>query len=52
MTKDELAEALRIVFESINESDRNMEAANVVDGLYMVARGLHDIAEAIRERDK
>ncbi len=35
---------------SPNEVDLNMEAANVVDGLFAIARALHDVAAAIRER--
>jgi hypothetical protein len=34
-------------FESPNESDRNGETANVVDGLFAIARGLHAVAKAI-----
>lgn len=43
------AKALREVFISPNEMDRNMEPANVVDGLFAIARALHDVASAIRE---
>lgn len=32
---------------SPNESDRNMEPANVVDGLFAIARGLQAVAKAI-----
>lgn len=32
---------------SPNEMDSNGEAANVVDGLFAIARGLHHVAEAI-----
>ena len=35
-------------FVSPNVPDRNMEPANVVDALDSVARGLHDVADAIR----
>jgi hypothetical protein len=45
-----LAEALHQVFISPNECDSNLEAANVVDGLFAVARGLRAIAQAIREQ--
>lgn len=44
----ELEQAIREVFVSPNESDRNMEPANVVDGLFAIARALRDVAEAIR----
>lgn len=36
-------------FISPNVPDRNLEPANVVDALDKVARGLFDIADAIRE---
>jgi hypothetical protein len=35
---------------SVNESDRNLEPANVVDGLFAIARALQSVAEAIRNR--
>ncbi len=44
---DRLGRAVREVFVSPNESDRNMEPANVVDGLFAIARGLHAIADAL-----
>jgi hypothetical protein len=44
-----IAKALEGLFSSPNESDSNGEEANVVDGLFAIARGLHDIADAIRE---
>ncbi len=48
MTDDEAAEAIRDTLISIN-CDANLEAANVVDGLYTVASALRSIAKAIRE---
>lgn len=47
-----VASALVATLISPNESDSNLEAANVVDGLYMIARALHDVANAIRESDR
>lgn len=44
-----LGRALDRNFTSPNEADRNLEPANVVDGLFAIARGLHDVADAIRE---
>lgn len=41
--------AIRDTLISPNESDRNMEPANVVDGLYAIARAVIAHAEAIRE---
>jgi hypothetical protein len=38
-------------FISPNESDRNMEAANVVDGLFAIARSISRVAEAIERLD-
>ena len=59
------ADAIRSVFISPNEADRNMEPANVVDGLFAIARAIQrpdertelhaiarsidNLAEAIRE---
>jgi hypothetical protein len=46
---DRIAEALRATLISPNESDSNGEAANMVDGLYAVARSIYDLADAVRE---
>ena len=46
MSKD-VAAALRHALVSPNECDSNLEAANVVDGLFAIARALHRIAEAM-----
>jgi hypothetical protein len=40
---------LRECFISPNESDRNLEPANVVDGLFAIARALNKIAEALNK---
>ena len=34
-------------FISPNENDRNLEAANVVDGLFAIARSINAVAEAL-----
>lgn len=34
---------------SVNESDSNGEAANVVDGLFAIARSIRRLAEAIKD---
>ena len=47
---DRLGKQLERVFSSPNEEDRNGEQANVVDGLFAIARGLHDLADAVRDR--
>lgn len=44
---EDLAAALRDTLISPNESDRNMEPANVVDGLFAIARALEHVAKAI-----
>ena len=44
----ELANAIRETLFSENEADRNGEAANVVDGLFEIARGLYAIAGSIQ----
>jgi hypothetical protein len=46
---DALAAAIRSVFISANESDSNLEPANVVDGLYMIARSIEKLAIAVEE---
>lgn len=43
----QLTEAIRATLISPNETDSNLEPANVVDGLYAIARALNRIAEAI-----
>lgn len=45
-------EALLDVFISPNESDSNGEAANVVDGLFAIARSLRKLAGAIEKVDE
>lgn len=44
-----LADAVYDAFISPNESDRNMEPANVVDGLFAIARSIAHLANAIRD---
>ncbi|MDP9364208.1 MAG: hypothetical protein M3Q10_08280 [Chloroflexota bacterium] len=47
-TKNQVAEALVNTLVSPNESDRNMEAANVVDGLFAVARAIDHLANQVK----
>lgn len=47
-----LGSKLESVFISVNEMDRNAEPANVVDGLYEIARAISNLADAIRERGR
>lgn len=53
-SRHDIGSALRDTLISPSESDRNLEPANVVDTLALIARalsqGLSDIADAIRER--
>ena len=42
-----LADAMHNTLMSPNESDSNWEAANIVDAMYRVARGLHHVARAV-----
>jgi hypothetical protein len=44
-----ITSAMESAFVSPNESDSNMEPANVVDGLFAIARALHRVAKAIEE---
>lgn len=45
----EIADAIRATLESPNETDRNGEAANVVDGLYYIGWALNKLADAVKE---
>jgi hypothetical protein len=45
--QDATAAAIRATLISPNESDSNLEAANVVDGLFAIARALDNVARAI-----
>lgn len=47
--RENIASAIRETLVSPNESDRNFETANVVDGLFVIARALDNIARAIRD---
>lgn len=47
-----IADALRATCVSPNELDRNLEPANVVDGLFAIARALEHVAVALQERDR
>lgn len=49
--EDPVAEALREVLISPSEADRNLEDANVVDGLFAVARAAHSISVSILPAD-
>ena len=42
-----IAQAIRDCLVSPNEADANLEAVNVVDGLFSIGRCLHRIADAL-----
>ena len=46
--QNEIAEALIRVFESPNVSDSNYEAANIVDTLDDIARGLFAVVKQLK----
>jgi len=50
--EDQIGKAIVRVLESPNEHDSNLEPANVVDGLYCIARALERIAVAIEATQK
>jgi hypothetical protein len=47
MNDDRVAEAILYTLHSPNEVDRNLEPANVVDGLFAIARALNKVAAAL-----
>jgi hypothetical protein len=47
---EQVATAVVQCFTSPNECDRNGETANVVDGLFAIARALDGVADAIAGR--
>jgi len=52
-SKDEVTTIAYVIGDSLvsaNESDRNGESANVVDGLFAIARALEDVARAIASK--
>lgn len=44
---NEVADAIVHTLQSPNEMDRNLEAANVVDGLFAIARAINRLASVI-----
>lgn len=48
----DLGDSLRAVLESPNEWDSNGEPANVVDGLFAIARALNRVAKAIEDQSE
>ncbi|MCX7428834.1 MAG: hypothetical protein NTW96_24810 [Planctomycetia bacterium] len=50
-TNDRLANVLWETLRSPNEADQNGEPANVVDGLFAIARAIRSLASAVRETD-
>ncbi len=52
--KDKLttADGIRMCFISPNERDANLEEANVVDGLFAIARALNGIGKKLENLEK
>lgn len=48
-TQRTTAEALYETLISPNESDSNMEPANVVDGLFAIAKAIHRLAKCFED---
>lgn len=46
-----IMEGIRDIGISPNEQDRNLEPANIVDGLYAIARSLDRLAVAIEKQE-
>lgn len=44
---DKLARAIEFALTSPNEMDSNMETANIVDGVYRLARAIEHLAKAV-----
>jgi hypothetical protein len=47
----DISAAISDSFVSPNETDRNWEPANVVDGLFAIARAIQSLANAMRKVD-
>lgn len=47
---DEIRDVIETAFVSWNETDSAGEPANVVDGLFAIARALDEVAQAIYEQ--
>jgi hypothetical protein len=50
--KPDVADALQSTLISPNEADSNSEPANVVDGLFAIARAIDHLADAIESGGK
>lgn len=50
LTDEQIAKAIADTLSSPNEADRNGEVANVVDGLYAIARALDRVARALEKK--
>ena len=49
MATQDVAKALFKTLMSVNETDSNLEPANVVDALCNIARSIHHLANAVEE---
>ena len=45
--RDQIARAIEYTLMSPNEVDQNLESANVVDGLFAIARAIRRLAEVL-----
>ncbi len=52
LQRTDTADAIRFTLISPNEADSNSEPANVVDGLFAIARALDRLADAVRGRSE
>lgn len=50
--QDPIARAIWATLESANECDSNLEPANVVDGLFAIARSISKLADAVQEANE
>lgn len=48
--KNAIADTIEFCLVSPNESDSNLEAANVVDGLFFIGRAIYALAKAVSDR--
>lgn len=48
--KDQIASAIMETFISPNECDTNYEPANVVDGLFAIARAIYRLADVMENK--
>lgn len=52
VNKFDIGDVLWNTLRSPNESDANFEVANIVDGLFAMARAIDRVADAIRGKEE